>query len=271
VTTAAEKAARFLALHEAGDILLMPNAWDRGSARILTALGFPALATTSSGFAVSLGLLDGQVTLDDALAHSADMADATDVPVSADLEHGFADDPAAVAETYARAAATGLAGGSIEDSTGRQEDPIYAAALAAERVVAAAEAAHVGPVRLVLTARAENHLYGIRDLADTIARLQSYQEAGADVLFAPGWSDPGDIRSIVTSVDLPVSVLLRRGGPTVAELAELGVRRISVGGSFAYVAYGALIEAGRELLETGTTGYTERSRVANDFIRQAFS
>jgi 2-methylisocitrate lyase-like PEP mutase family enzyme len=271
VTTAAEKAAHFLAMHEAGDILLMPNAWDRGSARILTALGFPSLATTSSGFAVSLGRLDGQVTRDEALAHCVEMAVATDLPVSADLEHGFADDPADVAETYAQAAATGLAGGSIEDSTGRPDDPIYDAALAAERVAAAADAAHGGTVRLVLTARAENHLYGIRDLADTIARLQSYQEAGADVLFAPGWSDPGDIRSIVTSLDRPVSVLLRRGGPTVAELADLGVRRISVGGGFAYVAYGALIEAGRELIDSGTTGYTERSRVANDFIRQAFT
>src|SRR5580704_4151784 len=195
MTSQSEKAARFLGLHRKGSPLLLPNPWDQGSARVLAALGFAALATTSSGFAATLGRLDGSVSRDEALTHAAVIVAATPLPVSADLENCFADDPAGVARTVTLAAATGLAGCSIEDFSGTA---IYDAALAAERVAAAAEAAHAGPVRLVLTARAENYLHGRPDLADTIARLQAYQAAGADVLYAPGLTRLADIRQVVT-------------------------------------------------------------------------
>jgi 2-methylisocitrate lyase-like PEP mutase family enzyme len=191
------------------------------------------------------------VTRDEALAHAATIVGTVDVPVSADLENGFADDPAAVAETVTGAAAAGLAGCSIEDFTGDRHSPIYEPGLATERVAAAAETAHAG-TGLVLTARAENLLHGRRDLPDTIARLQAYQEAGADVLFAPGLRGLDDIRQIVTSVDRPVSVLLFPGGPTVAELAAVGVARVSVGGAFSFVALGAVARVARQLLESGT-------------------
>jgi hypothetical protein len=183
-------AAHFLALHRPGEPLLLPNPWDVGSARVLASLGFAALATTSSGFAATLGRPDGAVTLDQAIAHGGQIAAATPLPVTADLENGYADDPPGVAETVRLAIEAGLAGCSIEDFTGRAGDPIYEVSLAAQRVAAAAEAAHTGPRRLVLTARAENHLHGRDDLADTIARLQAYAEAGADVVYAPG-ADPG--------------------------------------------------------------------------------
>jgi 2-methylisocitrate lyase-like PEP mutase family enzyme len=185
----------FLALHKSDRPLLMPNPWDIGAAKLLESLGFQALATTSSGFAATLGRLDGRVTRDEAIAHAAAIVDAVDVPVSADLENCFADDPAGVAETVRLAVDAGLAGCSVEDYSGRESDTIYDAGLAAERVAAAAEAAHSGPRKLVLTARAENLIHGRDDLADTIARLQSYQEAGADVLFAPGVRDGTSTRS----------------------------------------------------------------------------
>ena len=212
----AEKARRFLELHQPGRPLLLPNPWDRGSARLLAWLGFEALATTSSGFAATLGRLDGSVTRDEALGHAAEIAGATELPVSADLESGFADDPDGVAETLGLALQAGLAGCSVEDATGRPDAPIYPAGLAAERVRAAAEAAHRGPVRLVLTARAENYLHGRPDLADTIARLQAYQEAGADVLYAPGLRRLEDIGQVVAAVDRPVNVLALPGAPPVA-------------------------------------------------------
>src|SRR6266700_1400487 len=202
--TQTEKVERFLALHQADQPLLMPNPWDRGSARLLAWVGFEALATTSSGFAATLGRLDGSVTRDEAIDHAAWIAAGTDLPVSADLENCFADDPDGVAETVRLAVAAGLAGCSVEDYANRDQDPIYDHALAAERVRAAAEAAHAGPVHLVLTARAENYLRGNKDLAATILRLQSYQEAGADVLFAPGVNKPDEIRRLVASVDRPV-------------------------------------------------------------------
>jgi 2-methylisocitrate lyase-like PEP mutase family enzyme len=184
MTSQSEKAARFLELHRPGNPLLLPNPWDQGSARLLASLGFQALATTSSGFAATLGRLDGAVSRDEALAHAAAVVAATELPVSADLENGFADDPAIVALTVVLAVETGLAGCSLEDFTGNEDEPIYDIGLAVERVAAAAEAAHAGPVRLVLTARAENYLYERPDLADTITRLQAYQAAGADVLYA---------------------------------------------------------------------------------------
>jgi len=261
---------RFLALHHGDSPLLMPNPWDRGSAGLLASLGFQALATTSSGFAATLGRLDGSVTRDEALRHAAEVAGATDVPVSADLENCFAHDPAGVAETVAEAAGTGLAGCSVEDYAGPADDSIYDAGLAAERVAAAVEAAHAGPVRLVITARAENLIHGRDDLDDTIARLQAYERAGADVLYAPGLVAVDDVRRVVSAVDRPVNVLARPGGPSVAELAGAGVARISVGGAFAFAGLGAVIEAGRELLDAGTYGFLDRAAVGAAAVRRAF-
>jgi 2-methylisocitrate lyase-like PEP mutase family enzyme len=236
---------------------------------MLVALGFEALATTSSGHAATLGRLDGSVTRDEALAHAAALAEAVGVPVSADLENGFADDPAGVAETVRGALAAGLAGCSIEDATGDPDAPIYELGLARERVAAAAEAAHSGPVPLVLTARAENHLHARDDLADTIARLQAFEEAGADVVFAPGLRRPEDIRAVVESVGVPVNVLAVPGVPPVGELAEAGVRRVSVGGAFAFAALAALTEAATELRDAGTYGYLERARTGAAALRAA--
>jgi 2-methylisocitrate lyase-like PEP mutase family enzyme len=271
VTSQQDRAARFLQLHAGPQPLLIPNPWDAGSARLLASLGFEALATTSSGFAATLGRPDGDVTRDEAIAHSAAIVDAVaDVPVSADLEDGYADDPAGVAETVRLAIEAGLAGCSVEDFTRRQDDPIYPAGLAAERVAAAAETAHAGPVHLVLTARAENFLRGRPDLADTIARLQSFQEAGADVLYAPGLQSLDDIRSVVSAVDRPVNVLAMPAAPSVAELAAVGVKRISVGGAFAYVAFGAVVEAARELREEGTYGFWTGAGAGAGAARAAF-
>ncbi len=260
----------FLALHQPGAPLLMPNAWDQGSAVLLASLGFAALATTSSGFAATLGRLDGAVTRDEALDHAAEVAGATDVPVSADLEDAFAESPDGVAETITLAGATGLAGCSVEDFTRDEENPIYDSSMATDRVTAAAEAAHAGPRRLVLTARAENYLHGRADLTDTISRLQAFQQAGADVLYAPGLVDLGDIRSLVSSVDRPVNVLALPGGPSVSALAEAGVGRVSVGGAFAFAALGAAVEAANELRAQGTYGFWDRARVGSAAARSAF-
>jgi 2-methylisocitrate lyase-like PEP mutase family enzyme len=262
----AERAASLLARHHADTPLLLPNPWDAGSAKLLASLGFEALATTSSGFAATLGRSDGSVTRDEAIAHAADIVAASDLPVSADLENGFADDPAGVAETIRMALGAGLAGCSIEDWSG---DAIYEPERAAERVAAAAEAAHAGDVHLVLTARAENHIRGRDDLSDTIARLQSFQEAGADVLYAPGLAALDEIRQVVAAVDLPVNVLALPGAPSVAELAEAGVSRISVGGGFAYVAMGAVVAAARELRDEGTYGFWETAAVGAKAWRDA--
>jgi 2-methylisocitrate lyase-like PEP mutase family enzyme len=267
---ASDLADRFLSLHKSDRPLLMPNPWDIGAAKLLESLGFEALATTSSGFAATLGRLDGRVTREEAITHAAGIVDAVDVPVSADLENCFAEEPAGVAETVRLAVDAGLAGCSVEDYSGPESDTIYDAGLAADRVAAAAEAAHAGPGKLVLTARAENLIHGRDDLPDTIARLQSYQEAGADVLFAPGVRDLDTIRELVSSVDLPLNVLVLPGMPTVAELAEAGVSRISVGGAFAFAAYGAAAAAGRELLESGSYGYWETAVSGGKAVREAF-
>ncbi len=266
----AERAERFEALHEGPEILLIPNPWDPGSAKLLASLGFKALATTSGGAAAALGRLDGSMAREEAIASAAAIVEATDLPVSADLENGFGDDASGVAETMRLAIDAGLAGASVEDYS-RSEERLYDIGAAGERVAAAAEAAHGGPSRLVLTARAENHLYGVTDLADTIARLQAYQEAGADVLYAPGLTRLEDIRQVVTSVDRPVNVLGRPGAPSVAELAAVGVRRLSVGGAFAYAALGAAVEAARELLDQGTYGYFERAGIGLQVARSAFA
>jgi 2-methylisocitrate lyase-like PEP mutase family enzyme len=263
-------ARRFLDLHAGKQPLLLPNPWDAGSAKLLASLGFEALATTSSGFAATLGRLDGSVTRDEALAHAAVMGGATALPVSADLENGFADEPEGVAETVRLAIEAGLAGCSIEDFTRDEASPIYDAGLAAERIAAAAQAAHAGPVHLVLTARAENHLHGRDELDDTIARLHAYGEAGADVLFAPGLARIDDIRRVVAEVGRPVNVLALPGVPSVAELAAAGVRRISVGGAFAFAALDVVAEAARELREDGTYGYLERSRAGRLAAGDAF-
>jgi 2-methylisocitrate lyase-like PEP mutase family enzyme len=248
-------AAAFLDLHRPGRPLLLPNPWDVGSARVLASLGFQALATTSSGFAATLGRPDGSVSRDEAIGHARAIVQGTPLPVSADLENGFGDDPSDVAETVTSAIAAGLAGCSIEDSTGRQDDPIYELEHATARISAAAEVAHASGHRLVLTARAENYLHGRAELADTITRLQRYAEAGADVLYAPGLTSAADISAVVSSVDRPLNVLALASAPTVAELAQLGVARISVGGAFAYAAYGALAAAARELMTDGTYGF----------------
>ncbi|GAA0262473.1 isocitrate lyase/phosphoenolpyruvate mutase family protein [Cryptosporangium japonicum] len=269
-TTQAAKARHFLELHRSERPLLFPNPWDVGSAVLLASLGFKALATTSSGHAATLGRLDGEVTREEALAHAAALSAATELPVAADFENGFADAPEGVAEAVTAAVGTGLAGLSVEDATGRDGAPIYDLGLAAERVAAAASAAHAGPVRLVLTARAENYLYGRTDLADTIARLQAYQEAGADVLYAPGLATAEDIRAVVTSVDRPVNVLARPSGPTVAELAELGVSRVSVGGSFAFAALKAAVDAATEFRDQGTFGFLAAARDGSAAAQKAF-
>jgi 2-methylisocitrate lyase-like PEP mutase family enzyme len=261
-------ADHFRALHEGEAPLLLPNPWDAGSAKLLASLGFQALATTSSGYAATLGRLDGSVTRDEALSHAAAIVGATELPVNADLENGFADDPAGVGETVRLAVDAGLAGCSVEDFTGREEEPIYPLEAAAERVAAAAEAA---AGKIVITARSENYLHGRPDLADTIARLQAFQEAGADVLYAPALRSMPDIRSLVESVDRPVNVLALPGVPSVAELWDAGVRRVSVGGGFAFAALGALVAAGRELLDQGTYGFWENAGPGAKAARGAFS
>jgi 2-methylisocitrate lyase-like PEP mutase family enzyme len=260
-------ASAFLDLHVPGRPLLMPNPWDVGSAKLLESLGFKALATTSSGFAATLGRRDYGITREEAIAHSAALAAAVDVPVSGDLENGFADEPEGVAETVRLAIDAGLAGCSIEDSTGREDDPIYPFEAAVERVGAAVRAADG---RIVLTARCERLLYGMDDLGEVVRRLQAFAEAGADVLFAPGLARLEDIRTVVAEVDRPVNVLTVRGGPTMAELAEAGVARVSVGGAFAFTALAAVADAAEELLGPGTTGFLDRARRGSAAARTAF-
>jgi len=264
--TQAEKANVFQALHERAGAFIIPNPYDVGTARLLAHLGFEALATTSAGCAFALGQRDYTLTREQVLAHAAEIVAATDLPVSADLEGGFGDDPKTVAETFRQAVATGLAGGSIEDSTGRQDNPIYEHQLAVERVRAAAERAAAEVVKalpfpFMLTARCENYLVGKPDLKDTIARLQAYQEAGARVLYAPGLRTKQDITAVVTSVDRPVNVLMALPGVhfTLAELAELGVKRISVGSALSRAALGAFLRAAREMNQQGTFTFADEA------------
>jgi len=266
----ARKAAAFRALHQRPAAFVIPNPWDAGTARLLASLGFEALATTSMGYAFSTGRLDNTLTRDETLAHAASLVAATPLPVSADLENGFGDSPETVAETIRLAASTGLAGGSIEDASGREDSPIYSLDEAADRIRAAAEAARSLPFPFTLTARAENYLHGRPDLADTIARLQAFQEAGADVLYAPGLRTLEDISQVVREVDRPVNVLALEGVPPVAELAEAGVSRISVGGAFAFAALGAVVSAAAELREQGTYGFRAGSAAGAAAARRAF-
>jgi 2-methylisocitrate lyase-like PEP mutase family enzyme len=257
VSNHADTARHFLELHGSERPLLLPNPWDLGSASLLAWLGFKALATTSGGFAASLGRLDGNVSREEAVAHAGAVADATGLPVNGDFENCFADDPEGVAKTIGLALEAGVAGCSVEDWSGSE---IYEPGFAAERVAAAAEAAHAGPVRIVLTARAENHVRGHHDIEDTIARLRAYEEAGADVLFAPGLRGMEQIRAVLREIDRPLNVVAGREVPSVAELGEAGVSRVSVGGAVAFGAYGTLLEAAKELRERGTYEYLELAR-----------
>jgi 2-methylisocitrate lyase-like PEP mutase family enzyme len=261
-----DKHQAFQELHRRPGAFVIPNPWDAGSARILTAVGFEALATTSAGLAFSIGRRDSAAALprDAVLANARAIVEATDLPVSADLEDGFGADPSACAETIELAAGVGLVGGSIEDATGDGDDPIFDFSLAVERVAAAAEASRRLP--FVLTARAENFLHGRPDLDDTIRRLQAFEAAGADVLYAPGLPGLDAIRTVCASVGRPVNVVMGLAGRTysVADLQEAGVKRISVGGSFARAALGGLMRAAREVKEHGTFGYAESAMSARE-------
>lgn len=257
-TTQIEKAQAFRRLHERGAFVI-PNPWDMGTARLLARLGFAAIATTSAGHAFSLGRRDNTVDRSETMLHIASIASAVDLPVSADLENGFGDDPDTVAETIRLTAAAGAVGGSIEDSTGKADDPQYQLAHAVDRIRAAVAAARSLPFPFTLTARAENYLVSRPDLADTIARLQAYQDAGADVLYAPGLPTANDIATVVKSVDRPVNVVAGLVGSrlTVAELAQLGVRRISLGSTLSRVALGAFLRAAEEMRDHGTFSFAD--------------
>lgn len=243
-----DKARKFRALHE-GDPFVIPNPWDAGSARIFAALGFEALASTSSGFAFTLGKLDGEATLDEVVAHAAALDAATDLPVSVDLENGYGPSPEEAAEAIRRVAEAGAVGGSIEDWD-REVGRLYTQAEAAERVTAAVEAARALPFPFTLTARAENHIRGNPDLADTIGRLQAFEEAGADVLYAPGLSTVEEIRTVCAEVSRPVNVLARPH-LSFADIAGAGGQRVSVGGSLAWVGLRAMVEAAEEIRDSG--------------------
>jgi len=263
--TQAEKAKIFRALHERDHAFIIPNPWDKGTAHLLASIGFEALATTSAGYAFSVGQRDNTIGRDRMLAHARDIVSATDLPVSADLENGFADDPKSVAETVRLAAQTGLAGCSIEDMGSDSKNPIYPIELAAERVRAAAEVVRNLDYPFTLTARAENYLVGKADIKDTIKRLQAYQEAGANVLYAPGLTTTEDIAAVVKSVDRPVNVIMGLKGAhfSAAELSKLGVKRISVGSALTRAAFGAFLRAAREMKEHGTFHF------ANDAVPYA--
>lgn len=252
--TPSEKAIAFRALHKRDHAFIIPNPWDIGTARLLAHLGFEALATTSAGYAFSLGRRDNTISRDQMMAHVRAIGAATDLPVSVDLENGFGDDPETVAGTIRLAGAAGLAGGSIEDATNRPDQPIYDLQLAVERLRAAAEAARSLPYPFTLTGRAENYLFGRPDLKDTIRRLQAYQEAGADVLYAPGLVSKEDIAAVVSSVDRPVNVVmgLQSAQWSLAELSKIGVKRVSVGSALSRAALGAFLRAAREMRERGT-------------------
>jgi 2-methylisocitrate lyase-like PEP mutase family enzyme len=252
----AERRVQFRQLHAREQLFVMPNPWDVGSARLLASLGFEALATTSAGFAWSIGKVDQQVTREELVTHVAQVASATSLPLNVDSERCYPDDPGGIAETVAQLADAGAAGFSIEDydpATDRIDD----VGLAAERVAEAASASRAVADPLVLTGRCENHIRGVDDLDDTIARLVAYRDAGADVVYAPGLATVEQVRTVVDAVGIPVNVLALAAGPSTAELASVGVRRVSVGGALARAAYGALVDAARELHGEGTSHYLE--------------
>lgn len=250
------KAARFKALHERDGAFVIPNPWDPGSARLMQALGFEALATTSSGYANTLGLKDGDVTREMKIAHCENLCAATDLPINADLENCFADDPAEAAKTITLAARAGIVGGSIEDFSTNPELPIYEFEHAVERVAAAVEAARAEDIPFMLTARAEGLLRGVKDMDDTIRRLQAFEKAGADVLYAPALKSVDEISAVVAEISKPLNVLAPSlKGVTVAEMAKAGAKRISIGGALARVMTGQLISASREMLDEGGFGW----------------
>ena len=264
--TQAEKAQAFRALHQRAGAFIIPNPWDVGSARLLAHLGFEALATTSMGYAFSLGRRDNTLDREQVLAHARDISSATELPVSADLENGFGDSPAIAAETIKLAASAGVIGGSIEDATGRADHPIYEIDHAVERVRAAVEAARSLSFSFTLTARAENYLHGRPDLKDTILRLQAYQAAGADVLYAPGLATKDDIAAVVRAVDRPVNVVMGLKGVqlSLAELSALGVKRVSVGSALSRAALGAFLRAAREMREHGTFTFAAQAATSKE-------
>jgi 2-methylisocitrate lyase-like PEP mutase family enzyme len=270
----AERSAAFRALHARPGAFVIPNPWDAGTARLLASLGFEALATTSLGLANTLGRADGTgaVSRDEVLANCRAIADATDLPVNADLENCYADEPEAAAGMIRLAAEAGVVGGSIEDATGDPQKPIYDFELAVERLRAAAEAARSLPIRFMLTARAENFLHGRRDLDDTIRRLRAFEAAGAEVLYAPGLRDLASIRAVTAAVGKPVNVVMSSADPTitVAQLAEAGVKRISVGGALSRLALAAFLKGAREMKEQGSFTYM-RDTLPSAELRQAFA
>jgi 2-methylisocitrate lyase-like PEP mutase family enzyme len=256
-----EKGQVFRTLHERNETFIIPNPWDVGTARLLAHLGFEALATTSMGYAFSLGRRDNTLNRQETMVYASAIASATNLPVSADLENGFGDAPEVVAETIRLAAASGVVGGSIEDATGRTDRPIYQLDEAIERVRAAVLAARTLPFPFIVTARAENHLHGRPDLKDTIRRLQAYQEVGADVLYAPGLATKDDIAAVVSSVDRPVNVLMGLQGVqlSLSELSAIGVRRVSVGSALCRAALGTFLRAAKEMRERGTFTFANQA------------
>ena len=270
--TQIEKAHTFRKLHERSGTFVIPNPWDPGSARLLAALGFEALTSTSAGFAFSRGLPDYGVGRDVILTHVADLAASTDLPMAADLENGFGDAPETVAETIRLAGATGIVGGSIEDATGNPDAPIYPLEASVERIRAAVEAARSLPFPFTLTARAENYLHGRNDLTDTIRRLQAFQDAGADVLYAPGLKTREEIATVLREIDRPLNVVMSfaDGNLSVAELTELGVKRISVGAALARAAMGAFQRAAEELRTAGTFNFA-RDAASGAKLNQLFA
>ena len=267
--TQSERAVIFQALHQRKQPFVIGNPWDAGSARILTSLKYEALSTTSAGLAFTLGRTDGtaSVTRAEALANAKSIVDATTLPVAADLENGYGHTPEDAAETIRQAAAAGLVGGSIEDATGSEGDPIYKFNHAVERVAAAAEAAHALPFPFMFVARCENFLHDRADLDDTIRRLQAYEKAGAEVLYAPGLTSPEDIRAVCSSVTKPVNVLAGlKSGPrlSVEQLGELGVRRISIGSGFSRAALTAFLHAAREVIDDGTFTFAAETLYISD-------
>jgi 2-methylisocitrate lyase-like PEP mutase family enzyme len=259
--TQAEKGARFRALHDGPGVFVIPNPWDVGSALVLAGLGFPALATSSAASACAIGRRDGGLTRDEALAHARAIVAATELPVSADLEKGFGDDPETVAETVRLAGAAGLVGCTIEDTTGRPDKPLYDFQLAVERIAASAEAARSLPFPFLLTARAHNLMFPSASLDDTIARLQAFGQAGADVLFAPGLPDIAAVRAVCAAVSKPFNFMVGIKGKSfsVRELEAAGVKRISLATSLYRAAMTGFLDAAREVRETGTFEFLDRS------------
>ena len=264
----AERARAFRTLHERPGIFVMPNPWDAGTAKLFASLGFEALATTSFGLANALGRVDGTlaVSREELIANCRDIAQATDLPVNADLENGYADNPKEAAEIIRMAAEAGVVGGSIEDATGREDEPIYDFNLAVERVAAAAEVARSLPFPFTLTARAENFLHGRHDLDDTVKRLQAFAKAGADVLYAPGLRDLATIRQVVAAVTKPLNVVMSAADPdlTTRQLADAGVRRISVGGTLSRLAYAAVRDAAIAMRDKGSYQWVRQAMPSKD-------